>query len=452
MSQIIGSPLFLENTLFYIFNKLEDREILDKSLVCKFWHKIARDLHQTNNRNMLGRMVQMMSPGELLAKTGLENVQQLEKCACKMVRKLFKDQSEEIDFLNSIRDPKIVHVEPLSHSENFFINHQNIRDYNLGIFLSPSLHKCNEGQTNLVEVGKAARLVIKDIDTTPSPESPNIFNLSMIGFLGCGLTEFSPEVCLLHKNRENPLLQLILSKNRLSYLPEEIKDLSHLQKLELDNNAFQVFPKPILELKNLQELNLSNNPLTDVPPEILELTALKKINLSRTCIQSFPTKIMFCKNEVLVNAMLPHLFAELIVKLCENNFEALYNLMCLLPKETQLSIITDYVQHSLYNKEFSPFTFFNTLKDGQIHTISLLLAFIKGFHNLPFVLNRQDLNLAIWNYLQSQFSKWTPESFENASVEFLNNPLPSSVQITNFKPPLSDEECLQAVCLWCRDL
>lgn len=503
MSQITDSPLFIDGTVREFFHHLEDRKIPDTGRVCKFWYKIAKDVHQTNNK-MLNRMIEVMSPEELAAKTDIDDIKSFKKCACKIVNKLFQLQSEEIGVLNSChREPKVA-VEPLQKKEttrnvpeNFIVNQQNIRDYNLGIALYLTGQFKRNDRTDLLEMGKEARTVIKNMDPTfklwhdPTSRAPNIFDLSLIGFKDCGLTEFSPEICLLHQDRGKPLTRLILEKNKLSYLPEEIKDLAELEVLELNDNSFRLFPKPILQLKQLQHLNLSNNPLTSIPPEIFQLQKLQElnlkhctaitflpnelallpelrnINLSGTCIQSFPEEIMLCKNRALVHAMISHLFAELIVKLCEKNNEELYKLISLLPEEVKSSL-RDHV----YLVAFGGLTpsierFLNTVRDGRgINSISLLKAFIMTALNLGFdeALNPNQNGdphkpsfWELFNHLQLYVAKWTPERFENARIKFLEDPMhlncPSihtilSDQTSEFgrEFQLSDEDSLKALC------
>lgn len=504
MSQITPSPLFLQDIVRQFFHFLEDQEILGKGLVCKFWYKIATDVHQINSKKLLNRMIEVMSPEKLAEKTDIKEIKNIKKCACKIVNKLFQVQSEEIDVLNSCRREPKVAVEPLQKQEttrnlpeNFFINQQNIGDYNLGIALYLTGQFKRNDRTDLLEMGKEARAVIKNMDPRfklhldPTSRAPNIFDLSLIGFKDCGLTAFSPEICLLHKDRGKPLTRLILEKNRLSYLPEEIKDLAELEVLELNDNSFRLFPKSILQLKQLRSLNLSNNPLTSIPHEIFQLQELQElnlkhctaitslpnelallpelrnINLSGTCIQFFPEAIMLCKNRALVYAMISHLFAELIVKLCEKNNEELYKLISLLPEEVKSSLRDHIYLGSNDEKPSSIERFLNTVRDGKgINSISLLKAFIMTALNLAF---DQALNpnqngdphkpsfWELFNHLQLYVAKWTPERFENARIKFLEDPMhlncPSihtilSDQTSEFgrEFQLSDEDCLKALC------
>lgn len=57
------------------------------------------------------------------------------------------------------------------------------------------------------------------------------------------------------------LTALILSDNRLTYLPKELTKLSKLHSLKLHGNQLQTLPQNLVQLTNLQELSLRRNPL-----------------------------------------------------------------------------------------------------------------------------------------------------------------------------------------------
>ncbi|WP_195743080.1 leucine-rich repeat domain-containing protein, partial [Leptospira interrogans] len=74
----------------------------------------------------------------------------------------------------------------------------------------------------------------------------------------------------LTKALQNPLdvRVLILSEQKLTTLPKEIKQLQNLKLLDLGHNQLTALPKEIGQLRNLQELDLSFNSLTTLPKEV----------------------------------------------------------------------------------------------------------------------------------------------------------------------------------------
>lgn len=70
---------------------------------------------------------------------------------------------------------------------------------------------------------------------------------------------------------KEPELKLFLSLNRLSYLPGNIFDLTHLTVLSLRGNLLTELPPVIYKLRNLKQLNLSQNHFMYLPAEFLDL-------------------------------------------------------------------------------------------------------------------------------------------------------------------------------------
>ncbi|KFM80191.1 Leucine-rich repeat-containing protein 20, partial [Stegodyphus mimosarum] len=76
------------------------------------------------------------------------------------------------------------------------------------------------------------------------------------------------------------ITELNLSHNRLTSLPEELKDLKELQKLDLSHNDFLVFPKVVFKIPHLVFLNLKKNFIVDVDvSKVRTAPALKELNL-----------------------------------------------------------------------------------------------------------------------------------------------------------------------------
>ncbi|KAL6901534.1 hypothetical protein GGI43DRAFT_422440 [Trichoderma evansii] len=70
---------------------------------------------------------------------------------------------------------------------------------------------------------------------------------------------------------KEPELKLFLSLNRLSHLPGNIFDLTHLTVLSLRGNLLTKLPPVIYKLRNLKQLNLSQNHFSYLPAEFLDL-------------------------------------------------------------------------------------------------------------------------------------------------------------------------------------
>ena len=87
--------------------------------------------------------------------------------------------------------------------------------------------------------------------------------------------------------------QLDLSKNRISYLPDQLGDLLNLKVLNLSRNQLdeKSFPQSMQRLQMLEEVNLSSNNLTEIPSFILDLPRIKVLHIAENRITSLPEKI-----------------------------------------------------------------------------------------------------------------------------------------------------------------
>lgn len=112
------------------------------------------------------------------------------------------------------------------------------------------------------------------IDALP-PEIGDLHNLTVLDLMfNENLNEVPIEIY-----RLNNLEQLLLTSNKLKYLPEGISTLKKLTVLRLDNNHLKCLPSDIVELYNLEDLRLGGNNLEMLPPGIEKLKTLKVLSV-----------------------------------------------------------------------------------------------------------------------------------------------------------------------------
>lgn len=76
------------------------------------------------------------------------------------------------------------------------------------------------------------------------------------------------------------ITELNLSNNRLSSLPDELRDMKELQKLNLSHNDFLIVPKVAFKIPHLVYLNLKKNFIVEVDvSKIRSAPALRELNL-----------------------------------------------------------------------------------------------------------------------------------------------------------------------------
>ncbi|XP_053600964.1 leucine-rich repeat-containing protein 57-like [Plodia interpunctella] len=184
-----------------------------------------------------------------------------------------------------------------------------------------------------------------------------------------------------HKLKEVPtevlalsdiLRNLDLSKNRISFLPEDISKFKQLKQLNLDTNKLEVLPNTLSNLKKLELLNVSNNSLSVLPQTFTNLNNLKQIYLNNNRLKEFPLELLKLHNLEVVELSnnkiteIPSGMFELFameLNLSQNEISSLGDdlhqaprLKILRLEENCLSL--DAIQPSL-------------LRDSKIHTINL---------------------------------------------------------------------------------
>ncbi len=467
MSQVT-IPLFptTYELVVHVFEFLPDPTVFRMALVCKSWYAAAWFVKKANHKKMFERIITVMSPAELAAKGGIQE-EDSKKCPCTVIKRLFTVQKKEIDILMSERNQqfrKLIQDDDTKTNdpETFFKTLQNIKDYNIGmaLFRSGLFVPDQKGKTYL-EWGKETRSALKmgKYDSISSlafrrvDPADSVFLRDLLSFSNLNLTAFPSELPLFFAAiRKQGLKHLILQQNQLSHLPKEMNLFPDLEILELNWNAFQLFPEPILQLKKLKILDLSENPLTEIPKEIAQLKNLEELNLNETCVTSLPEEIASLENlqeinllrtsinsfpkeimdsDKLVHAMVPHLFAELILKLCEQKKEEFYDLICLLPKGCQESIYHDYFTYYEVTSSLHPSReeFMFSLQDPHQNLSEALL--IKAFINTMILFHNRTYNpmkhgntstiKLFLNAAMQSIAHWSPEEFDKARNTFLSS-------------------------------
>jgi adenylate cyclase len=82
---------------------------------------------------------------------------------------------------------------------------------------------------------------------------------------------------------------LKLQHNSLSYIPDTISQLVHLERLYCFDNRLIKLPSTIGKLTNLQVLDAHNNNLREVPETIWDCQSLMFLNLSSNFVPTWPT-------------------------------------------------------------------------------------------------------------------------------------------------------------------
>jgi Leucine-rich repeat (LRR) protein len=110
---------------------------------------------------------------------------------------------------------------------------------------------------------------------------------------------------------------LLLRKNGLVSLPDELGSAKALHSLDLYENKLEVFPTAIVAFTALTSLNLDNNSLRVIPESIRNLKCLKSLALANNRLTSLPDAIGELRS--LSGLSIHH-----------NNFETLPDVLCTL--------------------------------------------------------------------------------------------------------------------------
>jgi hypothetical protein len=97
------------------------------------------------------------------------------------------------------------------------------------------------------------------------------------------------------------LVELTISSNALTSLPESVGNLRRLTKLDASNNKLEYLPNEIGKLVLLDDLNLNNNCLVRLPDELCKLSNLTALRLCNNKLTSLPRHFFKLKQLCYVN-------------------------------------------------------------------------------------------------------------------------------------------------------
>jgi len=131
---------------------------------------------------------------------------------------------------------------------------------------------------------------LKKLDIGQNPLSKATFRAQDI----CALTSLNLSAANMGRldeevlSRLPNLTHLVLDKNTLIVLPDNLGDLKQLQKLSCSNNLLATLPDSLGQLSNLEELQVHNNNLKSLPASVWLCGKLHTINVSSNLLESFP--------------------------------------------------------------------------------------------------------------------------------------------------------------------
>src|SRR5258708_1805389 len=138
------------------------------------------------------------------------------------------------------------------------------------------------------EQGYVIELDLSQLNITQFPEElRELTHLERLNLSGNQLTQIPPE----ELGQLSNLQHLDLHKNQLTHIPAELGQLSNLQHLDLYENQLTQIPPELGQLTSLQNLDLSSNQLTQIPPELGQLTNLQNLHLHKNQLTQIPPEL-----------------------------------------------------------------------------------------------------------------------------------------------------------------
>ncbi len=127
-------------------------------------------------------------------------------------------------------------------------------------------------------------------------ETVRVHKWGLLELRNSGLTEIPKEIFEL-----DSLVSLDLGndpycdeslKNKIQVIPDEIKNLKNLSKINLSNNKLMEVNESITTLTKLEYLDLSGNLLTDLSARIANMSKLKQLKLDKNPFEMIPPEIV----------------------------------------------------------------------------------------------------------------------------------------------------------------
>lgn len=143
---------------------------------------------------------------------------------------------------------------------------------------------CQPPDSNTYIISKE---VITYTDLKIAMENPDA--VESISLVGMKLRKIPAEV-FQFKN----LRFLDLRRNRITKIPDEIKNLTKLEELDLTGNKLEDFPEALTTLPRLLILRLRKNKLYSLPKSIGNLNKLEQLDLNGNPIWMLPDEMAKC--------------------------------------------------------------------------------------------------------------------------------------------------------------
>ncbi|XP_039164832.1 disease resistance protein RUN1-like [Eucalyptus grandis] len=139
-------------------------------------------------------------------------------------------------------------------------------------------------------IGKLQSLVELDLSRTRITKLPesigNLQNLRELNIKTTPMTELPESIGNLQS-----LVELDLSRTRITKLPESIGNLQNLRELNIESIAVTELPESIGNLQSLVELDLSRTQITKLPESLGNLQNLRELNIKTTPVTELPSAI-----------------------------------------------------------------------------------------------------------------------------------------------------------------
>lgn len=221
------------------------------------------------------------------------------------------------------------------------------------------------------------------------------------------------------------LVELDLTNNQLSVVPEEIVNLSNLDRIYLGNNNFTEIPDYIRDLTKLTVFSARDNQLTEIPECLVNLPIIRNIFLQGNQITVIPdyisqvgslSELNLSYNQI---SVIPEAMTQVTIN---HKFSIIGNRVSKLPVDTHWTFMKRMVAYGQTS---------NTL-DSETDDIK---TFVAGQVITPYdlkpvmvekLLNYYEINDHTWN--TKRFS-WTITNNETGEVIVIdqNNPAPEAL-------------------------